>query len=47
LIETKPSFSPLISFLLDDPTVQQLSDRSGFPAAYSELSRDWLKQVAD
>jgi type I restriction enzyme M protein len=46
LIESKPSFSPWISFLLDDPTVQQLSER-GFPAARSELSRDLLKQVAE
>lgn len=46
LIESKPSFSPWIGFLLDDPAVQQLSER-GFAAARSELSRDLLKQVSE
>lgn len=46
LIESKPSFSPWIAFLLDDPIVQQMSER-GFAAARSEISRDLLKQVAE
>jgi type I restriction enzyme M protein len=44
LLESKPSFSPWIAFLLDDPMVQQLTER-GYTAARLEISRDWLKEV--